>query len=1369
MAIFTGTSAANTLNGGAEDDTLYGLDGDDILSGGLGADILAGGAGNDTLQGGRGADTLTGGAGNDTFRFDSAEELNLDRIVDFTAGDRLDISRLGLTFRGEAGFSGNGLEARFFYDSGVTWLQIDLRGYGVADAVLRLDGNQRLVESSPGILTNATPVVAAGTAGNDTLTGGVGNDRLSGGAGNDTLVGNAGNDTLLGGAGNDILIGGAGADYLSGGAGNDIFRYLAITDLAADFIADLESVDRIDFSAISGLRFIGDADFSLTAGELRQVPGWLLFDADGDGQIDFRASLSDTRMLRETSTGSRILQVAASVVVVDSDGSSTINGDASSDRLEGQGGDDVLTGFGGNDRLYGNDGDDTLEGGSGNDTLEGGSGADRLLGGSGNDTMAGGGGNDFLQGGTGRDILRGGSGNDTFSYASLAELDGDTIRDLQRGDFLDLTALSGYSFIGENLFSGAGLEIRFDGTAITVDIDGDAQADVTASLDTGGRMLEAGSAPLMLIAAPDRTLAGTTGDDTLAGGFGHDTLTGGDGNDTLNGGSGNDTLNGGAGNDTLSGGFGDDVLTGGTENDIFIVNPETTRFALDTIRDFSVGDQLLLSGFEGLVWAGETAFSGVRPEARQVRIGSDTRIEIDRNADGLADQAILLKGSGVLKETSAGSLRLMIAAPLSRTGTALADVLIGDAGDDVMSGLAGNDSIGGRGGNDTLDGGAGNDILRGEAGDDTLFGGDGNDFILPGIGRDTMTGGGGMDYFRYKTPEEIGWLQDTITDFDSEDILDLLPMPDVVFSTVGFTGVRGQIVVLESWEGRDTGWTFVAIDIDGDANPDVMMTLLGDMALEETSSGTRQLIRSPDRVLNGTAGNDTLTGGGGRDTLAGNDGNDTLNGLGGSDQLSGGNGNDVLNGGNGDDVLLGEAGNDTLNGGDGTDILRGGDGNDILVGGNGTDTLTGGGGNDIFRYATAAEMAGDTITDLLAGDLLDLSALGAKMIGDLPFISDGTAQLRVWQLGVTMVSVDMDGDGVVDATLRLGDSAPLQETTAGSGILQRVLDLTLTGTAGVDTLAGGAGNDTISGLAGDDSLSGGAGNDTLAGGDGNDTLSGGLGSDTLAGGAGNDIFRWTLADLDGTPADTITDFAVGDRIDLSALNGRFLGITAFSGLGEAEIRQSGAMLLIDSNGDGLSDASIQISGLTGTLEETATGSDILVLPAAQSLVGSAGNDVLSGRGNGDTLSGLGGNDILAGGGGEDLLLGGDGNDTLLGGEGNDRLVGGAGADVLTGGAGNDRFIFSNGDVGTGSARDIITDFNAAPYADQLDLSGIDADLTQTGDQAFTLNFSGSITGVGQLVFGDGVLYGNVDGDLTADFEIILTGTSSLASWNFWAL
>ncbi len=87
-----------------------------------------------------------------------------------------------------------------------------------------------------------------------------------------------------------------------------------------------------------------------------------------------------------------------------------------------------------------------------------------------------------------------------------------------------------------------------------------------------------------------------------------------------------------------------------------------------------------------------------------------------------------------------------------------------------------------------------------------------------------------------------------------------------------------------------------------------------------------------------------------------------------------------------------------------------------------------------------------------------------------------------------------------------------------------------------------------------------------------------------------------------------------------------------------------------------------------------------VFHAADTMTGTALNDVLGGFDGDDSMAGGAGNDLmfghdhwdtLDGGTGNDQLLGGAGNDSLIGGAGNDTLSGEAGTNTLAGGAGND--------------------------------------------------------------------------------------------------
>jgi VCBS repeat-containing protein len=127
---------------------------------------------------------------------------------------------------------------------------------------------------------------------------------------------------------------------------------------------------------------------------------------------------------------------------------------------------------------------------------------------------------------------------------------------------------------------------------------------------------------------------------------------------------------------------------------------------------------------------------------------------------------------------------------------------------------------------------------------------------------------------------------------------------------------------------------------------------------------------------------------------------------------------------------------------------------------------------------------------------------------------------------------------------------------AGQTINGTNADNTLYGGAGNDTIHGDNGNDVIYGGSGADMLNGNNHVDHLYGGSGNDTVNGdnqadhiygGFGADLLTGGSSNDTFYF-LDQRD--TGDTITDFASGDKIDLTAL-----GVTGIAG----ELTQAGAV------------------------------------------------------------------------------------------------------------------------------------------------------------------------------------------------------------------
>ena len=112
-----------------------------------------------------------------------------------------------------------------------------------------------------------------------------------GGNGKDSIYGLIGSDTIYGGNGVDLLYGGSPSDRLEP---PNTFVFLSAQEMGTsqtgDVIADFRSgIDKVDFSAIGGLRFIDTATFSHTAGEVRYDSGLgqLQIDVNGDGHKDF--------------------------------------------------------------------------------------------------------------------------------------------------------------------------------------------------------------------------------------------------------------------------------------------------------------------------------------------------------------------------------------------------------------------------------------------------------------------------------------------------------------------------------------------------------------------------------------------------------------------------------------------------------------------------------------------------------------------------------------------------------------------------------------------------------------------------------------------------------------------------------------------------------------------------------------------------------------------------------------------------------------------------------------------------------------------------------------------------------------------------
>ncbi|SMX32381.1 calcium-binding protein [Maliponia aquimaris] len=245
---------------------------------------------------------------------------------------------------------------------------------------------------------------------------------------------------------------------------------------------------------------------------------------------------------------------------------------------------------------------------------------------------------------------------------------------------------------------------------------------------------------------------------------------------------------------------------------------------------------------------------------------------------------------------------------------------------------------------------------------------------------------------------------------------------------------------------RGMGSGFVTLGVDGDVGNDTLIGAAGKDHFDGGGNNDLLVGHGDDDTLLGDAGFDTLLGGEGNDSLDGGNNADTMNGNAGSDTLRGGFGNDLLVGQEGDDLLDGGPGNDIMDGGSGDDVLEGGTSNDILrgrageddlAGGEGLDLLTGGQGADNFVFRSVAD-AGlgatrDQILDFEQGsDLIIVAGLHPGVFefrGTAGFAPSGNPELRLFETptGSTIVQMDADGNGSVDAEIRVAAVIGLTE------------------------------------------------------------------------------------------------------------------------------------------------------------------------------------------------------------------------------------------------------------------------------------------------------------------------------------------------------
>jgi Ca2+-binding RTX toxin-like protein len=645
-------------------------------------------------------------------------------------------------------------------------------------------------------------------------------------------------------------------------------------------------------------------------------------------------------------------------------------------------------------------------------------------------------------------------------------------------------------------------------------------------------------------------------------------------------------------------------------------------------------------------------------------------------------------------------------------------IFLGTSGQDLITSTAGSDELFGFDGNDTLNGdpvtGAVVSTLRlanstvASSSDDKFTGGNGNDTIRGGVGSDTAVYSGNFSGY-----------------------------------TISYNSSTKVLTVTDKTANRDGTDTVTEVE------------------KFQFADGTRTAASLTVNVINGTSSANTLNGTAGVDEIFGLGGNDTLNGAGGDDLLDGGTGRDTMNGGDGNDVYVVDSTSDVVTEGSGAN-----GGNDTVRTSLSSYTLPANVENVIYIGTSTFSGTGNTLVNSLTGganaDSLSGSSAADVMIGgggndSYTFDANGDTAIEGVSAGTDSVTASV--------TVTLADNVENLTLTGSSNLsgTGNSLSNSLTGNSGVNTLTGGGGSDTLNGSTGGDGMYGGEGDDnytvdnaaditgedagkgtdrvsssvtrTLAdhlehltltgssaingtgnslnnrivGNSGANTLSGAAGEDVLIGAAGNDIFYGN------------TSSNVGTEIDTVSYEGTTAAVTFNLGLTTAQA--------------------------TG-----GSGSDRVPNGSIENLIGGAAADTLTGTSGDNRIEGAAGNDKLNGLTGADVLVGNAGLDTIDCGSETTNAV-----DTVV-------YLFS-GDSAVGTNRDQILNFKTG---DKIDLSAIDANSSAANDQAFTFNTTtAKANSIWFAVSGsDVIVRGDVNGNTTADFEILVKGMTSITAAQF---
>ncbi|MEJ8814261.1 calcium-binding protein [Variovorax ureilyticus] len=1048
--VLSGFAGSDTLNGGEGNDTLYASEADTSTwyqATASDVDVLIGGSGDDLLYAGYRASiyVFEPGFGHDTVRYQGPSRSSAPAAALFKAGIGptdvvcsrgpdyalvLSVPSTGDTVRIEGFFLSSDYTAdpspwapltEIRFESGEIW--------SANDIVSRLV----MIPTSEGDLLFGADngVVIDGLGGDDRIFGGLGDDTLIGGQGNDTLMGYGGHDRIEFGRGDglDVLDDVQGADLV---LGSDIqVSDVTLTRDGDDLIISMDggedSVCVIGFLAGANQLNVRFADGTI----------W-----DAESMLNAVASIYGTSgndSIVGTGSADRIFGLQGNDTLVGGGGNDYLDGGAGNDTMQGGGGDDTyivdstsdlvsessnagydvvrasvsytassnvevveLTGTA-NINATGNSRDNELIGNEGNNVLNGSSGADYMEGGLGNDTYVVDNVNDWVE----EDFDQ---GIDTVQSSITYSL----------GETLENLTLTGSAAINGE---GNGLDNVLTGNSASNVLYGDAGNDtyvvgagdtIVEYVDEGIDTVQASVSWTLGDNLENLTLTGTTS-ISGAGNELSNVLMGNSAANSLNGGSGDDTIDGGSGNDTMVGGTGDDTYFVNATGDVVT---ELAGEGMDEVRasiTYTLGndvESLVLTGTSTINATGNTLSNNLTGNSANNTLdggaGDDTMVggagADTYKVDSVGDVIVELSNEGTdavqasvtyTLSSNIENLTLTGTGTINGTGNELDNVLTGNTVANILTGGAGNDTLDGGTGNDTLVGGLGNDTYKVDATGDvvTEAAGEGLDTVQSSVtytlGNNvenlTLTGSSTLSATGNNLDNVLvgNTANNTLTGAAGNDTLDGGTGNDTMVGGTGddtyYVNISTDVVTENASEGTDTVISAVTYTLGN--NVENLQLQTGNI------NGTGNAL---DNVLYAGAGNNTLNGQGGTDTVSylyaasavsvslastsaqatGGSGSDTLSNL---ENLTGSNYNDSLTGSTGANILRGGLGNDTINGGTGADsyLFGRGDGQDTV-----TDADSTAGVTDALKFDAGISI--DQIWFRQVGNNLEASIIGTN-------------------------------------------------------------------------------------------------------------------------------------------------------------------------------------------------------------------------------------------------------------------------------------------------------------------------------------------------------------------------------------------------------